>query len=334
MDFRRERLQVEILDPRADFERRRLPLEIRWDPLTGHTARLLPPGSVQPPARLELERLAGETRGTCPFCPGRVETATPRFPPEVVEEGRIRRGEAMLFPNLVGYAKWSSVSIYSPERHLLPLDELSARLIEDNLQTQIAFQHAVLKADAASAWVSINANQLPPSGSSIFHPHLQGSANPVPTTAQRLFAEIDPGRFRAYVESERRDGRRLLGSTGEIDWIASYAPLGPAELRAFAFSASSPQQLGADLVDELAHGLERAFAAYAELGFQSFNFALFGAPVAGLPTILRLVGRAYYGPLSRSDAMWSERLHWETATDLSPETVAEIGRTHFERLRS
>jgi hypothetical protein len=42
--------------------------------------------------------------------------------------------------------------------------------------------------------------------------------------------------------------------------------------------------------------------------------------------VLRLVGRAYFGPLQRSDAMWSERLHWEAATDLAPEKVAERGR--------
>jgi hypothetical protein len=44
---------------------------------------------------------------------------------------------------------------------------------------------------------------------------------------------------------------------------------------------------------------------------------------------LRLVGRAYFGPLLRSDAMWSERLHWEAATDLAPEKVAERGRELF-----
>jgi len=328
MEFRRERLQAEILDPRAGFERKRLPLEVRWDPLTGHTARILPNGSLQPPAQLELPRMASESRPDCPFCSERVEKATPKFPPEVVAEGRIRRGEALLFPNLVGYAKWSSVSIYSPKRHLLPLDQLSAQLVEDNLTTQVAFARAVLNADATSAWVSVNANQLPPSGSSIFHPHLQGSANPVPTTAQRMLAEIEAEQFRRYVEAER-GGDRQLGSTGSIDWIASFAPVGPAELRAFIFEASSPEQLSEAQVAELACGIELALGLYAELGYQSFNLAIFGAPTHGFPINVRLVARSYYGPLLRSDAMWSERLHWEAATDLAPETVAELGRIRF-----
>ena len=45
MRFRVERDEAELLDPRAGFERRRIPLEVRFDPLTGHTSRVLPHGS-------------------------------------------------------------------------------------------------------------------------------------------------------------------------------------------------------------------------------------------------------------------------------------------------
>lgn len=198
MELRRERFTAELLDPRRGFESSRVPLEVRWDPLTGQSCRILPQGSLPPPAVQDLEALAEKSRPSCPFCAQRVERETPRFPPEVCPEGRIRVGEALLFPNLVPYAKWNSVSVYSPARHLLPLEELTPSLIGDNLATQVAFARAVIAHDSASAWVSINANQLPPSGSSIFHPHLQGSANPVPTTVQRLFAELAPGRVREY----------------------------------------------------------------------------------------------------------------------------------------
>jgi UDPglucose--hexose-1-phosphate uridylyltransferase len=330
MELRRERFEAEILDPRNGFAATRIPLEIRTDPLTGQTSRILPRGTFQPPAQLDLAELAEQSRTSCPFCAERVETQTPRFTPDVVAEGRIRRGEALLFPNLAAYAKWSAVSIYSPDRHFLPLEELTAPLIGDNLATQLAFARAALAADASSCWISINANHLPPSGSSIFHPHLQGSANPVPTTMQRLLAGVDPHRFREYVEMER-DGERHLGSTGTIDWIASFAPIGPAELCAFLFEEPSPERLADDFVGELAQGLELAFGLYAELGFQSFNLAVHGAPDAdgGFPTSVRVVARSYYGPLLRSDAMWSERLQWEAAVDVAPETVAELGRRYF-----
>lgn len=331
LELRRERFTAELLDPRHGFERTRTPVEIRWDPLTGQSCRLLPEGSLPAPEQQDLEALAEQSRPACPFCAERIESETPRFPQELSPEGRLRRGEAVLFPNLVAYAKWSSVSVYSPNRHLLRLEELTPPLVADNLLAQVAFAQAVLSHDPGSRWVSVNANQLPPSGSSIFHPHLQGSASPVPTTVQRLIAELGPDRLREYVELERRDGERLIASTGRVEWLAAFAPIGPAELRAFVAGASSPEELDEDAVTELAHGLSQALRLYDSLGFQSFNLALTGAPAsAPSPLLLRLIGRAYLGPLLRSDAMWSERLQWEAATDLVPERVAERGREFFD----
>jgi galactose-1-phosphate uridylyltransferase len=334
MELRRERVTAELLDPRTGFERSRLPLEMRWDPLTGQSCRLLPEGSLPKPEVQDLAALAAQTQPTCPFCAERIDNETPRFPPELWPEGRIRCGEALLFPNLAPYAKWSSVSVYSPERHLLPLEELTPTLLADNLTSQVLFARAVLRRDPNSRWVSINANQLPPSGSSIFHAHLQGSANTAPTTVGRLVAELGPARLREYVELELEDGERLIASTGRVEWVAAFAPVGPAEIRAVVSDASSPEELDESAVAELADGLHQALRVYAGLGFQSFNLALCGVPPSGgrALLLLRLVGRAYYGPLLRSDAMWSERLHWEAAIDLSPEAVAEQGRLAFARV--
>ncbi|HXH98093.1 MAG TPA: hypothetical protein VNH40_12880, partial [Gaiellaceae bacterium] len=258
MELRRERLTAEFLDPRNGFERSRLPFEIRWDPLTGQSCRLLPEGSFPPPARHDLEELSRQTRESCPFCGSRVERKTPRFPPEIWPDGRIRRGEAVLFPNLVPYAKWSSVSVYSAGRHLLPLDELSPALLADNLATQVDFARAVTAQDPSAAWISVNANHLPPSGSSIFHPHLQGSANPEPTTMQRLLAAVAPTAVRDYVDTERKRGERLIAAADGVAWLAAFAPLGPAEIRAFVFGAVSPTDLDERLVTRLARGISAA----------------------------------------------------------------------------
>jgi len=331
VELRRERVTSEFLDPGRGFERTRLPLEIRWDPLTGQTCRLLPEGSLPPPEQQNLDELGAQTRAACPFCMDRIGSATPRFPPEVWPDGWIQCGDALLFPNLVPYAKWSSVSVYSPSHHLLRLDELTPSLLSDNLTTQAMFARAVVRHDPSSRWVSVNANQLPPSGSSIFHPHLQGSANPEPTTVQHLLADLGAARLREYLELERHEGERWIASTGRVEWIASFAPVGPAEIRGFVVDAASPEELDNAAIAELAKGLSHVLALYAELKFQSFNLAVYGAPRSASDPllVLRLVGRAYFGPQLRSDAMWSERLHGEAAIDLAPETVAERGRELF-----
>ncbi|HKU56507.1 MAG TPA: hypothetical protein VJP41_05750 [Gaiellaceae bacterium] len=328
--FERETFEAELLDPGDRFEPKKARVEVRRDPLTGHSARILPAGSFPSPARHDLERLAAETRDVCPFCAGKLEEQTPRLPAEVCAEGRIRSGEAVLFPNLVPYAKWSSVSVYSPERHLLPLAELTPRLLADNLRVQRDFGRAVLAFDESARWISVNANHLPPAGSSIFHPHLQGSANPLPTTMQRLLDAVFPEDVRAYVAAEREDGSRLVASSEAIDWIASFAPLGPGEICAFVAGIGSPPELADAQVDQLACGISAVLGMYDELGFQSFNLAFYGLPGAET-LLLRVVARAYFGAAERSDAMWSERLHWECATDLEPEHLAERARAAFAR---
>ena len=336
MELRRERFEAVLLDPRRGFERTRTAVEVRWDPLTGQSCRMLPEGSMPPPAAQDLDALADRTRASCPFCEERIEHETPQFPAEVCPEGRIQAGEALLFPNLVPYAKWSSVSVYSPARHLLRLEELTPSLIADNLGSQVEFARVVLAHDSTSCWVSVNANQLPPSGSSIFHPHLQGSAHPVPTTMQRLLAELDSGQLRRYLDLERENGERFIATTGRIAWLASFAPSGLAEIRAVVTDAPSTVDLDADAIAELASGLSNVLRLYAELGFQSFNLALHGAAIESpdATLVLRVVARAYFGPLQRSDVMWSERLYAEVATDLNPEAVAERARGLFKEARA
>ncbi len=326
--FERETFEAELLDPRRGFERTRVPVEVRRDPLTGHSARILVAGSFPPPARHDLEQLAAVTREGCPFCPERVTEQTPLLPPEVWPEGRISAGEAVLFPNLVAYAKWSCVSVYSPRRHLLPLEGLTPRLVADNLLVQREFGRAVVAHDPESSWVSVNANHLPPAGSSIFHPHLQGSANPLPTTMQRLVADAGTERLRDYVAAEQELGERFVASRSGIDWTASFAPLGPAEICAFVAGAGSPEELEDEQVEQLGHGISAVLRVYAGLGFESFNLAFYGVPGAQV-LLLRLVARAYFGAAERSDAMWSERVQWEAATDLAPERVAELARAAF-----
>ncbi|HKY77003.1 MAG TPA: hypothetical protein VJS45_12735 [Acidimicrobiia bacterium] len=334
MELRAEGMKAEILHPAHGFEPAITQLEVRWDPLTGHAARVLPPSGLMTPVRCDLGPLADETRPQCPFCSERIESAVPRFPPAILPEGRIRVGEAVLFPNLAPLAKYSSVSVYSPERHFLRLSELTPRLVADNLAAQVAFDRAVLAADAGASWASVNANHLLPSGSSIFHPHFQGAVHPTPTNQQRLLAAVPGERYADYLATERRLGRRWLGEIGGIQWLTAFAPLAAGEIRAFLPGGpSSPAELASDEVEALGTGISLALGLYAELGFETFNMALYGAPpgTPGYVLNLRLVCRPNPVPFYRSDVAWLDRLHNEAAVDLAPEDLADRAGGRFRQ---
>ena len=306
-------------------------IEVRVDPLTGHTSRIVPSRGLMPPNEFDLEAFARENQPRCPFCPDRIERLTPRLPSAIEPAGRIARGEALLFPNLHAYSSHSCVSVYSPRLHYLPLGQFTERLMADNLAAQVGYAKAVMAAEPDARWASINANHMLPSGSSLFHPHLQGVVDCRPTTLQRLLAQVPAAHFVAYLDAERRSGERFLVREGRVEWLVSFAPIAPAELRAFVVGVSSPAELDDELIAELANGLTRALNAYAELGYESFNLAMYGAPpgTAGYPLNLRIACRSNLRPFYRSDSTFLERLHWEGAVDLAPEDVADRLRDRF-----
>ena len=100
--FRAEKKFAHLHDPRRNFELAQVESEIRFDPLTGSTGRICH-FSLANLSVPDLSGIVAESRAMCPFCPGKVESITPRFPEEVVPGGRMRRGEAVLFPNLFPY---------------------------------------------------------------------------------------------------------------------------------------------------------------------------------------------------------------------------------------
>ena len=293
MELRRQTYTGEVLDPLHGFAPTATSVEVRWDPLLGHPARLVRSRTpLLPRSNVDLEALAATGRQGCPFCPERVMEVTPRLRPEIHAEGRISHGEALLFPNLLSYWQHSSVSVYSPHLHFLPLDRMTEVLM-DNLVTQVEFVRAVQAFDPGASWATINANHLPPSGSSILHPHLQGSVDPAPSTLQAMLAEVSTERFEDYVATERRLGQRFIADTGRVRWLASFAPIGFNEVRGVVAGLVCPGQLDEATIAELGGGIARILNLYAELGHQSFNMALLGAPQAGpdTPLNIRLVCR-------------------------------------------
>ena len=91
LEFRATRKRARIHDPRRDFALTEIESEVRYDPLTGDSARICHfayPKREQP----DLSSIVEATRAVCPFCPESVERVTPRYPEELLPGGRLRRG--------------------------------------------------------------------------------------------------------------------------------------------------------------------------------------------------------------------------------------------------
>ena len=88
MELSRELLIAEMIDP-STGELARTTIEVRQDPLTGHSSRILPERGLMPASDFDLEAFARESQPSCPFCPARVDQLTPKLPPGIHPDGRI-----------------------------------------------------------------------------------------------------------------------------------------------------------------------------------------------------------------------------------------------------
>ena len=72
MMLRRELLTAEMIDP-GTGELVRTTVDVRRDPLTGHSSRILPERGLMPASDFDLEAFARENQPSCPFCPERID---------------------------------------------------------------------------------------------------------------------------------------------------------------------------------------------------------------------------------------------------------------------
>ncbi len=112
------------------------------------------------------------SRKGCPFCPGQVDSMTPKFIPEIAPEGRIRKGRAVSFPNSFPYAQYNWVVVLSDE-HFYHLDQFSTEILKDGFTVAQEGIRRVVRREPEFTYSSINWNYLPQSGGGLYHPHLQ-----------------------------------------------------------------------------------------------------------------------------------------------------------------
>jgi len=283
LEFRTIKKHARLLDPRNNFQELEVESEIRFHPLTGRTSRIAHFATFQGFPKTDLGPLAESTRNACPFCADKVETITPKFPSDMVPEGRIKLGETVIFPNLSPYDKHSAVAVATRE-HYVPLLELSSRQLTDAFAGALQYFERCAKDDPEAEYPLVNWNYMPYAGASMVHTHLQVYATSNPGNyhadlidASRAYRKKSGHNFWAdFLAEEIRLDERYIGRTGNAEWLTHYTPFGTMGDVLFMFPnrASSWDLLPQDLSD-MVQGLQRLFRYYDSVGLQSFNLALY-----------------------------------------------------------
>ena len=317
-------------------------LEFRYDPLTGWQTRINPERAGRPrqgQGAGDPEGLALASQKGCPFCPERLEGATPTFPEDFLPEGRLHRGETVIFPNLHPFALYGAVSVMG-RSHWLPLEAFTPGLLIDNLLAAQDYFLRVFARGPSARYPVYVMNYMPPSAGSIVHPHSQLwlEREPLPRLGELLKRSRDyfqrgRGYWEALVERERQEGERFIGENEAVAVMASFAPRGFREVL-FVFKRPCPLPgLEAREIDHFCHALSSVLRGYHAIGVGSFNLASFSSAVAEtlpyFPVQFRLISRPYPRGIYTNDTGPMERLFGVSVVDDLPEEVAAALRPYF-----
>lgn len=310
--------------------------EVRLDPLTGETSRLVyDAGLAVTPA--DYTEAAEKTKGAnCPFCPENIYKMTPVFPKKITEEGRITEGEAVVFPNLFPYSKHNGVAVLSGD-HYVRLNEFTTSMIKNAFRAAQKYIHKVSITDTHAKYASINWNYLPLSGGSIIHPHLHiiisdsGTNYQTNTYEKARQFEMETGQkyFSELYETEKSLGERWIAETGTIAWLHAFAPKSHNDFIGVFRNAISIEDIQENDWEHFAKGLQSIFSLLTEQGFSSFNLVLSVDPEEREPVHVRLIPRLVIGALDTSDINFFQALHQEPLTYKAPEEIAAKARLHF-----
>ncbi|MFB6070736.1 MAG: hypothetical protein ABEJ76_06905 [Halanaeroarchaeum sp.] len=333
IEFPSTHQEATFYNPLEDFAETTVPIEVREDPLTGRQTRIVPENFLVPDEDPDIDEVVEDAEG-CFFCPGTVEEATPRYPDFVGEE-RGSVGEATSFPNLNPYGAHSNVVVLTDD-HYVPIDEFDAGTFANGFTAAMEYVGRVFEHDDSATVASVNMNFLRSAGSSIVHPHVQTLVDDRGTNRQRRRLEA----HRAYhdrhgsrylddlLEAER-DGDRMVGRTGAVEWYAPFSPQHHRHVRG-VLDAETVPPADSDVYTDLARGLVGVLESYAERGLNSFNFGfqIVDDEPATRP-VIDVVARSVFDRYYWSDATFFDTVHEESVVDVAPEEYAPDVAEHL-----
>lgn len=307
--------------------------EIRYDPITGHSTRILN-FPVRPVERPDLTEMIDKSKAFCPFCPELVELVTPKFHPELTSTERFVRGGAICFPNAFPNDENAAVTVMT-KSHYVPVGGFDEAILSDAMNCCIDYLEEITEKQPPAVYQSINWNYMPLAGGSIIHPHLQISASSTPTN---YYSSIEPVLSRnsngdeglswhALVEREKEEARRFIGQGRNISWIVAFAPLGIFDVIGVIRNCGTASDMKGDILAEMLSGIVKVLSYIDSLNMYSLNMSLYLRLNSDTFTPhVRICPRVSIPPFGTSQINYMRMLHNEPMTTIRPETVCEAIR--------
>lgn len=326
----------EFLDVQDEYARKQFEVEVRYDPLLGNTSvyNKLLKGKVNvifgTSDEKLIDELANESAKNCILCDGKIKNKTPKYPDELLQAGRIYKGESSLFPNLFPIGKYHAVIAIS-NAHFLRLREFSPTLLSDSFLSARDFVRYVYKVDPSPLYITLNANYLFPAGSSLVHPHLQLLITSIPYTYHKRLIDACSNYYQKnntyyysdLIAEEKKRDERYISQNGQWHFITSYAPSGSNEVIAIHESKSDIAALSESDIEDISFGISRLLTHYEKLGFLSFNFTLFSNRYSeGFNCLLKIMTRQNLYPNYRNDDYYLQKILQSELIIILPEELA------------
>jgi len=329
--FKKETHKARYLDPADEFQEKVVRIELRTDLFTGRKARVLTQRWRFPETSIDGLTISTSKEG-CPFCPDKIETATPKFPSYFIPKERIRCGGATLVPNAFPYSKYNAVCVLSKE-HYLSLKEFPPETLFDAFKACLGYITDIRRLDKRVAFASINWNYMPAAGGGIIHPHFQVVVDETPTKFHDRLVDASSNYHRRLgrtywadlISYEERERARHIFRCGEITFLTSYCPAGMVgEVLVIFERAGTLDQAREEDWRCFSDGLAKILSCFHRMHFGSLNMTLFVNldRSAHFLAQARIIPRMSISPLAISDVNYFEKGHDEIIAIISPEELA------------
>ncbi|MFX0206304.1 MAG: hypothetical protein ACFFDT_09970 [Candidatus Hodarchaeota archaeon] len=329
---------AKFLSPLMNMNEVHLSIEHRKDPLTGRIC-ILSEG-----LRGKEKVLFGETdsrlleeivdkSANCFMCSENVEKSTPKYSPDVLPEGRLRKGEAVLFPNLFPTSEYHAV-VRLTEDHFRNLSQFSGRDLTDGFELAVHFIKEIIKKSNLD-FATINGNFLFPSGASVVHPHFQILVGKIASTihqqllssSQKYYQNTGKNYWLELTKAEKSLNQRFISEGEHLIWLTSFAPIGNHEIVAIVKEASNFQEIALDTLEELGKGMARILKYYEDKGISTYNFSFYSGPllnrVDSFRCVFRIISRPNIYQNYRNDDYFLQKLLGSEIVILWPEDLAK-----------